>query len=363
MDRNLLFPIESNVITSSIRTDLGLGQSAPQMLEAVGLENVRRWIPFNYDEARLNNYVLNKSLRPASLPMTSRDLYIEHALLRAGVRTMITESNPDWEYDPLDVSLVIGTGAALTNTGHPGYDSLLMLDSIQPAGVTVLQSDPHGLVPAMGAIALVAPSAVVQLLENNNLDPLGTCVSVQGKPKLDKMAMNVKIVPEDDDEETITHTVMGGHLWVYPLPVDKTALVTIKCRRGLSINGKRRVKLTLTGGLLGLIFDARGRPLTLLADANKRAEQFPMWIHEITGDPLLEIDPDLLKPLDDEGQDKKSAKKESKRGRGRRSKRKEDVVEESEDDALAALLEEDLDDLLDDELESDEQDDLRDVLS
>jgi hypothetical protein len=275
--------------TTSIRTDLGLGRSAPLMLDVVGSDAVRRWLPFEVTENILQNYTLNKVLRPATIPASVHDVYIEHALLKTGIQAMIASAHPGWESGSAALGLIVGAGAALTNTGHPGYDAMLLLDSVQPAGVTRLQADPYGLIPAMGAIALHIPDAVVQLLDGNNLVALGTCFSASGRPRLDRPAMKVKITLPDG--KVVKHTVLGGHLWVYPLPAGKTARVQVSCAGGMSINGKRGVKLSVTAGTAGLIFDARGRPIRLAADAEGRAAQLPMWVSEMTGDPPREIEP------------------------------------------------------------------------
>lgn len=371
-------------VINSIRTDLGMGHSASQALEIIGMEKIRRWIPFNVSESELKNYAVNKTLRPATIPMDLRDLYIEHAFLRAGIREMMREANPRWDRESLPISELIGSGASLTNTGDPGYDALLLLDALQPTGVTHLQTDPYGLVAAMGAMAVNAPDAVVHLLDENNLNSLGTCISLDGKPRKDKPAMKVKITAYyGDEKDVLEETVLGGHLFVYPLPLGRTAEVRVRCMGRARINGKRRMKLTLNGGLAGLIFDARGRPVPVADDVRERALQFPMWVQEMTDDPLLVIDESWLQAVEEED----AAPKEEKRRRGRRRKKDDKAVEaveldmegledledldESdliEDDDLEAGLDDlladlgDLDDF-DDLDEDDELNELRDVLS
>ena len=368
-------------VINSIRTDLGLGHSAAQALEIIGMERIRHWIPFNVTDSELKNYAINKTLRPATIPMNLRDLYIEHAFLRAGIRKMMGEANPAWERDCLPISQLIGAGSSLTNTGDPGYDALLLIDALQPSGITTLQSDPYGLIAAMGAMAVNAPDAVVHLLDENNLNPLGTCISLDGKPRKDKPAMKVKIVADYGDEKDILEeTVLGGHLFVYPLPMGRTAEVRVRCMGRARINGKRRVKLTLNGGLAGLIFDARGRPLPVSDDVRERAIQFPMWVQEMTDDPLLVIDEAWLQ----ETETTEAPPQEEKKRRGRRRKKDKkadealgidmegledlDDIDLDEGDDLEAGLDElladlgDLDDL--DDLDDDDQlSELRDVLS
>src|SRR5690606_19001512 len=97
----------------------------------------------------IQNYALNKSIRPRSIPMNLRELYLEHGLLRAGLRQLIQRARDMWP--TLDhignlppIKTIIAAGSALTNSGHPAYDMLLLADCLQPTGVTSIKTDPHG---------------------------------------------------------------------------------------------------------------------------------------------------------------------------------------------------------------------------
>lgn len=293
--------MDARVVTS-IRTDLGLGQSAPMLLETVEDGAIAEWLPFEPAPSELSNYALNKSLRPATIPQSLRELFIEQAFLKAGTHNLIVEANAEWASHTLPFDRVIAAGAAFTGTGHPAYDALLILDAVQPTGVTVLQSDPYGLIAGMGAIASHVPEAVIQLIDGDSFWMLGTCISAGGTPRLDRPALILKITPEGEDE-AIEQTVMGGHLWVYPLPAGQKAEVYVKTGATTSINGQRSVKLTVEGGQVGLIFDARGRPIVHPADLKQRGELMTLWVEQMTGDPQQAIDPRWLageQPLMDE---------------------------------------------------------------
>jgi hypothetical protein len=282
-----------------IYTNMGLGHNAQSLLQTIGLNAVRRWLPFNASTSEIINYAMNKTLRPGTIPGTLKDGYFEHALLRAIIQTIAQEIGILAEKSDSKIpGLIIGAGAGLTYTGHPGYTSMLLLDALQPTGVTELHADPFGLIATMGAIAQVAPEAVVQLIDSQSLDHLGTSFSLSGKPRLDKTAMRVKIITGHGDK--IEQKVDGGHLWIFPLPVGERARVEVRVSRGLNIGGRGRVKLTVEGGSAGLIFDARGRPLPLAATAGRRAAQLPLWVSEATGDPLMEIDPRWLEDIEED---------------------------------------------------------------
>jgi hypothetical protein len=340
-------------VSTTIRTDIGLGHSAENLLSIVGEDAIKRWLPFAAASNQIRHYTLNKTLRPGTIPETTKGLYQEHGLLRAGISALLAVSRPMWtekiETESADMpsfDLIIGAGAGLTRTGHPGFSALLLLDTLQPTGVTTLQSDPYGLIAALGALAHVNPGAVVQVLDSTALEHLGTSFSLSGHPPVGKTAIKIKITAEDG--HVSLHEVAGGHLWVYPLGIGKTAKIDVRVTaRGGSIGGKGRIKMTIEGGAAGLIFDARGRPLPLAADPRGRAAQMPLWVSEITGDAPISIPADWIDTAVDEIgtstvpeaspelRDKLSkAAKEPRRGRfGRRGKDKgEELPEEPQDE-------------------------------
>jgi hypothetical protein len=345
--------------SSSIRTDIGLGHSAYTLVQATGIEAVRRWLPFNASATEIVNYALNKTLRPATIPMNLRDLYLEHGLLRAGIGAMMQALGMEQSISANGTGAasafgtMIGAGAGLTHSGHPGYNALLMLDAVQPTGVTTLQADPFGLLSALGALALVNPEATVQLLDTPNLERLGTSISISGTPRVGRPALRIKIVI---DREKFQQDIDGGHLWVLPLGTSKKVEVDIRVLgRGLSVGGKRRLKITLEGGSAGLIFDARGRPLPLAKDARGRATQLPLWVSEVTGDPIQTIDESWLADVGkekeaptepvvaDQRKPAKAAKpakpRSAPRERGKPAREVEPIEEPGEED-FSELLEE-----------------------
>jgi hypothetical protein len=288
--------------STSIRTDLGLGHSAASLLSVVGRESVRGWLPFIATDADIEAYAQNKTLRPALVPDRRRALYLEHALLRAGGQALLQAARPAWTrdtaYDSLDAPLppfvqIIGAGAGITHSGQPGLSAMLLLDIAQPPGVTRLRVDPGGLIAGLGAVARTSPEAAVQVLDGASFDDLGTCFSVSGTPRANAPAVRVRVTNADGVSET--HTIMGGELWIHPLPAGITATVRVRVvRRGLHIGGKRRLRLRVEGGSAGIMIDARGRPLALAANVRGLAAQLPAWYAQATGTTAYSIPDDWL---------------------------------------------------------------------
>ena len=326
-------------INTAIRTDIGMGHSAYSLLQAIGEESIAEWLPFYLQPEELVNYTLNKRLRPATVPMDLREMYIEHALLRAGIRYMLSNARLNWKSLPLygdmpHIGLIIGAGASLTGTGYSALDMLLMVDAIQPTGITHVKADPHAVLPALGALALREPNAVVQLIDDAILDHLGTVISVSGNPSLGSTAMKLKITTDDGEE--FEHEIEGGDVWLLPLPENVSLTVQIRLSRGLQIGDKSKLKLTLRGGKAGVLFDARGRSLSMGATPEARAENMIKWFAAVTEqDPIAIptnwlVEPEVIQPAASKSESRQ-AKKEDRKNR-RRRRNEEDKEDESMDD-------------------------------
>lgn len=293
-------------VTTTIRTDIGLGHSADSLLNVVGETGINRWLPFVSSTNQVRHYALNKTLVPGSVPETTKGMFLEHAFLRSGVGALVEASRPTWskqlgtlQNTPMPrFDTIIGAGAGITQTGSSAFGALLLLDALQATGVARILLDSYGVVAALGSLAYNNPEAVVQVLEGSSLETVGTAFSVTGLPALNRPVMHVRI--KTSDGQVIKHHVPGGHLWVYPLEVGKTATVDVSAGRGLNIGGKGRVKVTAEGGSVGLIFDGRGRPLPLAANPSGVAAQIPMWIAEMTGNPPIAIPDDWLTEAKDD---------------------------------------------------------------
>jgi hypothetical protein len=290
-------------VTTTIRGNTGVGQSALPLVNALD-DDILQQLPFYITRTELENYAANKMLRPAYVPTTLRDSYIEHALLKGAIRLLAQDAQyPQWTASQRQIGTLIAAGAAFSNTGSPGYSALLILDAVQPLGVTQLYSDPYALAISLGALSSAQPEAVVQTLESGNLEYLGTSFSLSGTPRLDDRALSVTVTIDGSTSESFD--VQGGHLRLYPLPLGQQATVQIRAiGRGVSIGGRGRFKQTVQGGTAGIIFDARGRnvdaskPLQMVRaiDLKQRTLWMPRWIAEVTGDAVREIDPAWLTP-------------------------------------------------------------------
>ncbi|HEU5089267.1 MAG TPA: glutamate mutase L, partial [Roseiflexaceae bacterium] len=180
------------VVVGNVGSGFGVGA----VVEARGLHNIARWLPFVLGERELMHRLLNKMLRPAVQPATREDLLLDLAVVREALY-MATETlrdiRPDSQYD-----LVIGGGGVLAHVPHPGLAALALLDGLQRASnesvlATELHLDSLGLLAAAGALAFTNAEAALSLVENDLLanTPLATCVVIAGEGAIGERAVDV----------------------------------------------------------------------------------------------------------------------------------------------------------------------------
>ena len=92
---------------------------------------------------------------------------------------------------------------------------VMVAECIQPIGVTEIKADRLGIIPPMSALARVQPDAVVQILDGNNLEHLGTLISLEGHASKEGIAAKLEIIT---DEEPVKYDLKVGEVLSLPLP-------------------------------------------------------------------------------------------------------------------------------------------------
>ncbi len=263
-------------LTSIIRSDAGVGHSLALLLKQVPLENFHRWLPFEISLQELHNQLLNKSLYPHNIPTTDYDLFIEHAIARESLRLLFQQidnaAKTQW-------NLIVGTGRPLMSTPQAAQAALIMLDGLEPWGVTSLTLDRNGIVNLLGSIAAIEPAAAVKLVAQDAFLNLGTVIAPAGQGQPGKPALTIKL--ESTAGELLEQEILYGTIEMLALPPGQKASLEIQPARHLDIGlGQpgRGAVTEIEGGSLGIIIDARGRPLRLAADEGQRRENLLTWL-------------------------------------------------------------------------------------
>ena len=279
---------------TTLRSDVGASFGGVHFLREVGWQTIARWLDFEVTEGELLAFAVNKELRPNTIPQESRELRIEQAFAREMLRAALRTARSSWPSSAPRFSdnatplfePIIGGGGVLAHAPRPGQAVLLMLDAIEPVGVTTLALDVYGLGVALGAMAMAQPLASVQALEQGGLLALAQVVAPvslqRARPR--EVVMTIKLSYESGG--TIEDEVKAGSLSVLPLSPGQKAVMQLRPRSGIDIGrgpGRGGKPIEIHGSALGLIVDARGRPLTaaLPADPGRRMKVVASWLWDV----------------------------------------------------------------------------------
>ncbi len=262
-----------------VNSGVGISTNCGAVLQQAGLQRIARWLPFGISEEEVRQFVFNHKLHPHVVPTEMRELLLTQAFAREAIALTleaVRKNNVNWP----DSDLVLATGGVLAHAPKLGQVAMILLDALQPRGVTSLVLDSTMLIPQLGAVATVAPVTAVQVNENDAVSHrLGTCVIPFGGVQQGQLAVRVGV--EYSDGRQVNVDVMGGSIEVVPLRANEQALLTLfpapTVDVGLGPGERARAAEEIDGGLIGLIIDARGRPLVLPANETERQARLLQW--------------------------------------------------------------------------------------
>jgi len=277
----------------TVHSRLGVAFGGQQLLQKRGAETITRWLPQPMSDDQARGLLINREIHPASISQVQRELSLEQAVAREAIRTALKVAHPGWSAGsaqpyphllPLCDTILV-SGGVLAHAPRPGQIALTVLDALQPIGVTTLVLDKHRLAPLLGSAAAIKPLAVVEALDSGGLVNLATVVTpVEGHAHCGDTILKVRVTYEDGSALSVE--VHYGDLEVLPLLPGQQAVLELRPLRHFDVGlggpgkgGQRRVG----GGLVGLIIDARGRPLRLDRNPDKRQVQMQKWLWDVGG--------------------------------------------------------------------------------
>ena len=167
----------------------------------------------------------------------------------------------------------------MTQAPQRGQTLMMLLNAIQPAGVTTIALDQNTIAAALGAVASLNPLLTVQSLDSNNFQNLCTVISPVGEAQLGTPILRVRVVYGDGSENSVD--IKYGSLEMIKLPIGQTATVQLHPlhRFDVGMGGPGRSgSVKVVGGGLGLVVDGRGRPLPLPAEPGRRRDLLKKWL-------------------------------------------------------------------------------------
>jgi uncharacterized protein (TIGR01319 family) len=279
-------------LTLGVYPQFGLGEGLAELLDNVSLSDITRWLTLEIADETVREYLRNKSLYPSSLPVTPEELEIEQAVTRQVMQSAVKMASSGLPAQATGsgegllpwVEPILATGSVLTRAPSLAQSALMLLDGLQPTGATTIILDQNQIASALGAVAMLNPVLAVQVLDSNSFVHLGTVISPVGNARFGTPILRVKVSLESGEEKSLE--IKQGALEVLHLPQGKLARLQLQPLHrydvGMGAPG-RGGSLRIVGGSLGVIIDARGRPLILPGDRGKRVDLLKKWLWSLGG--------------------------------------------------------------------------------
>jgi uncharacterized protein (TIGR01319 family) len=283
------------VFNRTVSANLGMSYSISNVVSEAGLENVLRWVHLDMDPRELRNRVKNKMIRPTTIPQTLEALVFEQAVAREALRlayiqhrefattlkgvqqqrtvgdTFAQLRSGQSIVDNMKLNLLVASGGVLSHAPRMEQTAAMMIDAFEPEGITELAKDSIFMMPHLGVLASVHPQAALEVFEKDCLISLGTCVAPRGQGRVGRSCFRYAISGPTLNE---SGEMLFGDVKLFRLAADQTAQIVIEPAGGFDVGtGSRgRVTAKVRGGTVGLILDARGRPLQIPEDPQQRRD-------------------------------------------------------------------------------------------
>lgn len=216
-------------------------------MDVSGLDTLGRWTPFLVNPLEGDDFLANQGLYPRSLPVTKQGFYLHHAFSRYQLKKAgrfwdeadSEKKGKKKKKTPVSLSdkpkRLVLTAKFLKTILNPGLGLLLALDAYQPAETLEVYREKDGKEEKL--------ATVVSLTE---VDPK--------KKVLGKTIFNL-------DKKQVLE-IKPGEMVV--LQVDKHRELKIDFRLGAArVLGKKKNRVAVSGGKIGVVIDARGRPIEI----------------------------------------------------------------------------------------------------
>jgi len=296
-----IFSVFQGVFNRTVSANLGMSYSISNVVAEAGLPNTFRWIPFKVDESDIRNRIRNKMVRPTTIPMTLYELIMEQAIAREALRLALEQHktlavglkgvqqqrtiSDAFEQtatgatlvNMMTLNMIVGSGGVLSHAPRRVQAALMMIDGFRPEGVTFLAVDSIFMMPQLGVLSTVNKKAAKEVFEKDCLVRLGSCVVPVGQGKAGQTCVEIK--GKSNMGREIDISVKFGEMRRFEMDVGEKAEVVISPARHFNVGAGEGddLKTTIEGGVVGIIIDARGRPLVLPEDDVKRREAIVGW--------------------------------------------------------------------------------------
>jgi len=275
-----VYSVYRGIFNRSLNAGVGLTYGISNVVKEAGIANVQRWLPSTIDERTLRNTVGNMMIRqPENL--TADEALIQAAVAREAIRLgveqhkeiasrlkgvhinrnlsdLFNQALEPTYIDMMKTQAIIGKGDVFKAQGYE-QSAMILVDALQPEAVTQLYVDDSSVMAHLGSLQGLDAESALDLFLGRCIKCLGTVIAPSGRARAGDEALRIIVDPSGMKTQ---HTVRFGEVKVLPLKEASTAEITLQPHRmDLGAGRGKPVTRKVEGGVLGVIVDARGRPL------------------------------------------------------------------------------------------------------
>ncbi len=296
-----VFSVFDGRFNRTVSANLGMSYSISNVMTEAGIDSILRWVPLEIDRGWITNQIRNKMIRPTTVPHQLSGLQVEqaiarealrlafdqHALLATGLKGVQTQRDIADAFtqrvggesiiDMMGLDRIIGSGGVLSHAPRRNQAAMMMIDAYEPEGFTELGVDSIFMMPHLGVLATVNRAAASEVFFRDCLIPLGTCIAPVGRYRAGARCMSIECELVGFGGRPLE--VAWGDMMLFELPPGRSASVSVTPAMGVDVGAGRGKSITrsVEGGEVGLIIDARGRPLVFPDDPTECRARVAAW--------------------------------------------------------------------------------------
>ena len=301
---------KEGIFNRTVSANLGMSYSISNVFAEATLPNVMRWVPFDLDERDLRNRIKNKMIRPTTIPQSLEELILEQAIAKEALRLAFVQhksfatvlkgvqqqrtiadafeqtTSGATLVNMMSLNMMVGSGGVLSHAPRRQQAALMAIDAFLPEGVTRLAVDSIFMMPQLGVLSSLHQKAATEVFDKDCLIHLGTCIAPVGAGKEGKEIVGYKI--ELPDGKVEKGDIMFGQMKLIELGIGEDG-IPLKAKaeftpaRGFDLGRGKGTKIegSVSGGVVGIIIDGRGRPFNLSTEAKIRVAKLKEWMLEL----------------------------------------------------------------------------------
>ena len=242
-----------------------LDAGASKLATKIETSEVGKYLSFDIKEITLENFLGNKSFRPHTIPTNVKELEIEEAFYRNLFLASMANTSAE------EKQLLVVSGGIVSGTPNIYRLANILLDVLSSGQVAQVYFDREFFLPSFGA--LLSKYKQLSVFGTGKwLDNMGALISLGSPLPLELnwgYSLKQKVELTADEIASV------------PAPVEQEIEVNFTFQ-----NKKRR--FTVNGGSLGLLIDAREKPLLLSFGQKSTRTKISSWFKQLEESSLAE---------------------------------------------------------------------------